>query len=130
MSTSKLAALSLLTFAACGGSKAPPANPPASDPPAEVTSATAAPPATAAASAPPTTTASASPITLTAELPKPPAKPPAGAYPKPSVSYKDCWAKVGLSGAAQKDYDAIIASCGVPTGMLEYAAPSSGDFGG
>jgi hypothetical protein len=45
------------------------------------------------------------------------------------VSYKDCWSKVGLTGAAQKDFDAIVAACGVPTGMLEYAAPSRGDFG-
>jgi hypothetical protein len=127
MSMLKLGALSLVMVAGCGGSKAPPATPPPSD------SAVSA--ATAAASTPvdPTPSPSSEPapspvITLSAELPKPPAKPPGGAYPKQTISYKDCWAKVGLTGAAQKDFDAIIAACGTPTGMLEYAAPSRGDF--
>jgi hypothetical protein len=129
MHLSTLFVLSAMTLGGCGGASATPETPPAggsSDPAAAV-------PASAPTTVDPAPTTSApvasAPISLAAELPKPPAKPPGGAYPKASVGFKDCWAKVVLTGAAQKDFDAIVAACGAPTGMLEYAAPSRGDFG-
>jgi hypothetical protein len=131
MSLPNFAAAALLLLAGCGGSNAPAATPPTSDsaPPVAADSASAATAASTAPTAPPPSSPNPA-VALLAELPKPPAKPPSGAYPKPSTSYKDCGAKVGLTGTAQKDFDAIVAACGTPTGMLEYAAPSRGEFGG
>jgi hypothetical protein len=47
-------------------------------------------------------------------------------FPKSTVGDKECWSKVSLSGDHNKDFTALIASCGTPTGLVEYAKPVTG----
>jgi hypothetical protein len=51
---------------------------------------------------------------------------PRTAFPKPTADEATCWQTVSISGEARRDYDAIVAACGTPTGLLEYAAPALG----
>jgi hypothetical protein len=73
-----------------------------------------------------TPAAASGPTAFVPELPKPPA--PGTKYPKPTIGDKECWQRVSLSGAAQKDFDTIVGACGNPTGMLEYAQPARGEL--
>ncbi|HEX3596474.1 MAG TPA: hypothetical protein VHU80_15295 [Polyangiaceae bacterium] len=47
-------------------------------------------------------------------------------FPKATVSDRDCWQDLELSGDANKDYAALVARCGKPTGVAEYASPARG----
>jgi hypothetical protein len=47
-------------------------------------------------------------------------------FPKATASDRDCWQAIRLSGEARKDYDALVASCGTPTGSVQYVAPIAG----
>jgi hypothetical protein len=51
---------------------------------------------------------------------------PKSKFPKASVTDRACWEGIGLTGDHAKDYAEIIAKCGGPTGLLEYAHPVSG----
>lgn len=51
---------------------------------------------------------------------------PKSAYPKASTTDGDCWKTVQFSGQHTKDWTALIAQCGTPTGMLEYVKPQEG----
>lgn len=48
------------------------------------------------------------------------------AFPKSTAGDKECWGSIALSGDHKKDFDALIASCGTPTGLVEYAKPAEG----
>jgi hypothetical protein len=50
----------------------------------------------------------------------------APAFPKATTDEHECWQTVMLTGAAQKDFDALVARCGTPTGSIEYVKPSAG----
>ncbi len=47
-------------------------------------------------------------------------------FPKAVVSDRECWQDMELSGDSVKDYAALIARCGTPTGVAEYAHPAKG----
>jgi hypothetical protein len=47
-------------------------------------------------------------------------------FPKATASDRDCWQTIQLSGEAKKDYATLVASCGAPTGSVQYAAPIAG----
>jgi hypothetical protein len=47
-------------------------------------------------------------------------------FPKATASDRDCWQTVRISGDAQKDYDALVSSCGGPTGSVQYVTPIAG----
>jgi hypothetical protein len=47
-------------------------------------------------------------------------------FPKATASDRDCWQSLRLSGQATKDYDALVASCGGPTGSVQYVSPVAG----
>lgn len=51
-------------------------------------------------------------------------KPPK--FPKKTMDDQACWQGMELSGDAQKDYDALTARCGAPTGLVEYSEPQTG----
>jgi hypothetical protein len=51
-------------------------------------------------------------------------KPPK--FPKPTVSDLGCWQGMELSGNAAKDFAALVARCGTPTGVAEYVHPAKG----
>jgi hypothetical protein len=46
--------------------------------------------------------------------------------PKATTGERECWQTVPLTGVARTDFDALIAHCGTPTGLVEYAKPSAG----
>jgi hypothetical protein len=48
------------------------------------------------------------------------------AFPKAVATDHDCWRQLSLSGDAKKDYDALVASCGGPTGSVQYVTPVVG----
>jgi hypothetical protein len=109
----------------CGGGAPPPANPAtASSGVAPIASAPG-----AARATPPTLpddddpTESADPIPMTVELGKPYDR---SSFPKKTGNDKTCWQTISLSGDASKDYEQVAASCGAPTGLLEYAKPVKG----
>jgi hypothetical protein len=128
-------------LAACGGgaTSAPPAATPAStapssDPPAparpapdaEATSGKAEPTADVKAllAAPyDDPTESAGPIQMPPLLSSETSK---TSFPKATTGDRECWQRLGLTGDHKKDYDAIIARCGEPTGLAEYAKPVTG----
>ncbi len=110
----------------CGGTAAPPSSIPASpggvdDAPAAKN---AAPPASAAGSEPALAEEEEDPRTLVPLF--------SGtnhpSFPRASASEATCWREMGLSGDAQRDYDALVARCGTPTGALEYAKPAVGSL--
>jgi hypothetical protein len=47
-------------------------------------------------------------------------------FPKRSTTDADCWSKISPTGEHAKDYEAIVAACGAPTGLVEYAKPVFG----
>ena len=47
-------------------------------------------------------------------------------FPKPTVSDRECWQDMELSGDATTDYAALVARCGAPTGVAEYVHPAKG----
>jgi hypothetical protein len=47
-------------------------------------------------------------------------------FPKATATDRECWQAIRLSGDAKKDYDALVASCGAPTGSVQYVAPVAG----
>jgi len=47
-------------------------------------------------------------------------------FPKASADDATCWATVNVSGNHSTDYDAIVAACGMKTGLSEYAKPIEG----
>jgi hypothetical protein len=48
------------------------------------------------------------------------------AFPKATVGEHECWQTVSPTGDSRKDYDAIIARRGGPTGAIEYVKPATG----
>lgn len=130
-----ITALASLGLVACGG--APQAPPQAPTEPAHAS----APPEGAAATAP-----AASPAAVVAavvdkgDVPEDPNEMPGtiamapqvakstpkSKFPKASVTDRACWEGIGLTGDHAKDYAEIIAKCGGPTGLLEYAHPVTG----
>jgi hypothetical protein len=48
------------------------------------------------------------------------------AFPKATLDERACWQQVGVTGDAGKDFHALVASCGTPTGAVEYASPAAG----
>jgi hypothetical protein len=134
-------ALLLASVTACGGGTPPPdaPAPPAASPLAPSTTAVTPPPPVAPPIAP-------------AAAPPPPAPSPAAeawsdpnekpdgfvlaplfdkkkskaSFPKKTANDADCWATVGVTGDHTKDYAAIVAACGAPTGLAEYVHPIEG----
>jgi hypothetical protein len=47
-------------------------------------------------------------------------------FPRATTTDRECWKEVQLSGNAKKDYAALVASCGAPTGSVQYVAPIAG----
>lgn len=47
-------------------------------------------------------------------------------FPKATSSPATCWQTVSLQGDSQKDYDALAAKCGTPTGAVPYVKPVAG----
>jgi hypothetical protein len=47
-------------------------------------------------------------------------------FPKATATDRDCWRSVNLLGDAKKDFDALISSCGTPTGSVQYVNPVLG----
>lgn len=139
---SSLALASITSFAMLGCGGAPSAAPAVPASAAPSTAAAAAEPASAPASASPAAsapTASApvasadekyedqeevhGTITLAPQLSKGLAH---AKFPKATVSDRDCWSSIMLTGDHAKDYAEIAAKCGAPTGLLEYARPAIG----
>jgi hypothetical protein len=125
---------------ACGGAAAPPADAPpapaaapaaaagpvaASAPQAPQAPAPAAPAAAPAASEPAWIDPGEKPdgFELVALFDKTKSK---GSFPKKTVGDADCWTSIGVTGDHAKDFQAIVAACGTPTGLVEYAKPIEG----
>ena len=51
---------------------------------------------------------------------------PKTAFSKSTKGDKECWQTLHLSGEHAKDFDTIVAACGTPTGLAEYAKPVTG----
>ena len=111
-----LAAIAALSLSACGGSAPPVQSAPAPAP-------TPAPTASSAPAPDDDPTESTDPFTMVPELAK---TTPRSTFPKPTTDDHSCWQTISPTGDARHDYDAIAASCGKPTGMLEYAKPAPG----
>jgi hypothetical protein len=47
-------------------------------------------------------------------------------FPKKASADAQCWAQVSASGDHAKDFESIVAACGTPTGLVEYAKPVEG----
>ncbi len=132
------------TLIACGGATpAADTPPPSSAAPAPAIAAAPSPapgPAVAAAAASTTTTTTtsttpAAPPAPSAEAWSDPAEKPDGfvmtplfdkkkskaSFPKKTAGDADCWASVAVTGNHTHDYEAIVAACGTPTGLVEYA---------
>ena len=133
MPVPKKTALALIVVATgCGGGSPPPAVtapvPPAAAvvaAPAPVASAT---PATAVPEALPASDdddpeESATPIPLTPEITRPWDK---ASFPKKTTDEGRRWQTINVSGNEQKDFDALVGSCGTPAGLREYAKPAHG----
>ena len=130
-----IAALAPLGVACGGATSAPPAAP--SSPP--IDPASAASPAAAASHSSPASPAAVAvadksdehidpnevsgTITMAPQVAK---STPKSKFPKASVTDRACWEGIGLTGDHDKDYAEIVAKCGGPTGLLEYAHPVSG----
>jgi hypothetical protein len=127
-------AVCLLIAVACGGAApAPPASPdtasaPAPAPASTSTSTPAPAPAPALASAPaePDTYEDLGEIHDPATLTPLFTKSTRPSFPKATADEHACWQTVGVTGDAGKDFHALVASCGTPTGSVEYASPAAG----
>ena len=132
-----IAALAPLGLVACGGGETPPPATPSSP---AVASAPANPSPAAAAAAPVAVASGpvvavdksdehidpnevSGTITMAPQVAK---STPKSKFPKASVTDRACWEGIGLTGDHVKDYAEIVAKCGGPTGLLEYAHPVSG----
>src|SRR5580704_1922461 len=121
-------AVGLLIAAACGGAAPAPAAAP------ETASAPGPAPAPAPAPAPVPAPASAEPDTYEdlGEIHDPATLTPLftkstrPSFPKATADEHACWQTVGVTGDAGKDFHALVASCGTPTGSVEYASPAAG----
>jgi hypothetical protein len=47
-------------------------------------------------------------------------------FPRATGSEGDCWRGVPLAGDARRDYDALVARCGAPTGAVPYVRAAFG----
>ncbi len=47
-------------------------------------------------------------------------------FSKGTVSERECWQSVALTGEARRDYATLVEHCGKPTGAAEYAKPAIG----
>lgn len=47
-------------------------------------------------------------------------------FPKATTTDAACWQTISLTGDAHKDYDALAAACGAPTGSIAYTKPAPG----
>jgi hypothetical protein len=117
---------------ACGAETPPPVTPPSSPP-----TAAAAPPTPVIATLAPAATVVATdadrplddpneqsgPIAMAIQFDKAKSK---ASFPKRTKPDAQCWAQVSATGDHAKDYQAIVAACGAPTGLLEYAKPVDG----
>ena len=111
--------------AACGSAPPPPPSVPAEAPAPTAAAVAAVPTAAPTPSAEPgydDPEEASDPATL-APLFASNAKP---AFPKASVGERECWQSVSLVGNARKDFDAIVARCGTPTGAVEFVKPKMG----
>jgi len=120
--------VAMLVVPACGGPTKPAAEPvvsppvtaaPPAPPPAPVASATAALPS----SDEDDPDESADPIALAPEITRPWSK---ASFPSKTADENKCWQTIAVTGTAQTDYDALVAACGKPTGLLEYVKPAHG----
>jgi hypothetical protein len=50
----------------------------------------------------------------------------ASLFPKATMSDIGCLAQVKITGKHEKDFPAVVAACGAPTGLAEYAKPVTG----
>jgi hypothetical protein len=66
---------------------------------------------------------SSDPIALAPEITKPWDK---ASFPPKTGDEAKCWQTIQVSGDAQKDFDALVTSCGAPMGLKEYALPAHG----
>jgi hypothetical protein len=129
-----------LLVAACGGSKPQPSNAsspsttaapeaPSTTAPAQASGTSTGNPAVASAAPTPSEpayddpTENAGPVAMSVELAK---GTPKASFPKKKTDEQSCWQSVSLSGDSSKDYSALAAACGTPTGLLEYAKPVTG----
>jgi hypothetical protein len=53
---------------------------------------------------------------------------PRSAFPSSSSKDADCYKNTPITGQAESDYSAIVAKCGAPTGMIEFARKAKGAF--
>lgn len=53
---------------------------------------------------------------------------PRSAFPSASAKDADCYKNTPITGQAESDYAAIVAKCGPPTGMVEFARKAKGAF--
>lgn len=118
-----------LLLSACGAGAPPPAQePPAVAAPSATVVAVVAPPPPPATPTPVATDdddpdESAAPIPLVPEITRPWDK---ATFPAKTGDDAKCWQTVAVTGTAQRDFDALVASCGAPQGMQEYARPAHG----
>jgi hypothetical protein len=130
-----LCAVCLVTMTACGGAAPAPAAAPAANESGRAPApAPASAPAQAPASAPAQAPAEAEadtyedlgeihdPATLTPLF----TKSTRPSFPKATADEHVCWQSVGVTGDAGKDFHALVANCGTPTGSVEYASPAAG----
>jgi hypothetical protein len=121
--------LALLFFVSCGGSKPEPVQP--KPPPAETheedTDEVSASAKAAAAAAPKNEAPVSTGGPLDALFDKTVKK---ADFPKKTVKDGECLRQADLVGKADKDYEAITAKCGAPTGMKEYTKKASGNLDG
>ncbi len=138
---------------ACGGSDPAPAAPSAPSAPSAPAASAPATPAAPAAPATPAAPAAPSPTPAASAAPAAaPATPAAEAaytdpnehpdgflltplftkktkpssFPKKSAKDGECWTTVGITGDHGKDFPALLAACGTPTGLVEYVKPMEG----
>jgi hypothetical protein len=122
-----LASGAVLGTVACGGNPPPPAH---SDVAPPVVAAPPAPPPAPVATVDGSPASddedpdeSDAPIALVPEITRPWDK---ASFPAKSGDEEKCWRSVPITGHAQADFDALIASCGTPMGLMEYAKPAHG----
>jgi len=129
---------------ACGGSAPPPDTPATANPPVPAAVAATAPAAAAhppePVPAPSTAPPAVAPAPSASEAWSDPNEKPDGfalsplfdkkkaksSFPKKSANDAECWTAVVANGDHTHDYDAILAACGTPTGLAEYAHPIEG----
>jgi hypothetical protein len=121
-----LGATTLLPIA-CASAPPPAPLPPPPPPPAPPSAAPEAAPTAAAGVFPASDeddpNESADPIPLAGEISRPWNK---ATFPPKTGDEEKCWQSVSLTGNPDKDFDALITSCGTPLGLKEYVTPAHG----